>query len=98
MVEDWLFIGFASWRVLLVELPAQGVTQDVFSDGVQFALIPNDVFVIIALPYLIAGSVEGLVDFARADGLEILDDGVQRACYGALRGVGRSIRRQRLNG
>jgi hypothetical protein len=37
-------------RVVLVVIPARGITQDVFADGGQFLFVANDVFVEPALP------------------------------------------------
>lgn len=37
-------------QVFLVQMPAQGIFQDVFAGGVEFSFVPDDAFVVVALP------------------------------------------------
>jgi hypothetical protein len=58
-------------RVVLIVVPAGGIPQDVFAVGHQFGLIPDNVFVIAALPDGINVGVcpkpFGYTDFEPAD-------------------------------
>ncbi len=62
-------------RVVLVVVPSGGIGQDVFADGNQFGLIPDDVFVIIALPHGRAGRGARKIDVSGGGRFERPDDG-----------------------
>jgi hypothetical protein len=50
VTKRWSLAGWEPEGIVLVVIPAGGIALDVFADGHQFRLAPNDVFVIPALP------------------------------------------------
>ena len=78
-------------RVVLVLVPLGGIGQDVFADRRQFGVIPNDVFIIPALPDGRAWGTTQNIDSDRGGGFEQSNDGGD----GIRRGLGESFRLRR---
>ena len=64
-------------RVLTVEGPPSRILGDVLADAVQRIDIPDDVFVVIALPDRMTGHAPQGIDFTGGNGFEILYHGRQ---------------------
>ena len=64
-------------RVVDIKRPVRGIREDVGADGLQFAVIADDVVVVAALADGCACHIAEEIDAAGRCGFEIADDGAQ---------------------
>ena len=69
-----LGIGTDGVGIVIVQIPALWVLYDILADGAQGAFVPDDVFVVVALPDRGAGGIAQLVDPFGNDGFEPGDE------------------------
>jgi len=68
-----------TFRVLLVQMPAQRIVHNILPDRIEVSFVADDVLVVVALPDRGAGYSTEPVDAARGGGFERAQHGRQRA-------------------
>jgi len=51
-------------RIVVISVPSRRIVRDIFADLVQVVFVPDDVFIIVALPEMYAGGVPGNIHMA----------------------------------